>query len=259
MRRFLPVLALPALVGLVFLLTAAPARADAAAPVSVAADPGTIAIDTLYNGTDLTVTGTVPAASQHVVVRLVGEPTTFHMKEKGKVFGLLWMNLDKVAFEDAPRVFLVAASAGAPAADVARLGVPGLADRIRVKAADADTAPLVAEFLKYQTAEKLYQENAGQVTLGEDAGAGRPFTAVLRMPSRLSPGAYAVEVVAVKDGAVLGQGDAAVKATFIGAPAFLADMAFGHGALYGILASIIAIVGGLVIGQIFSSSKGGAH
>ncbi|EHJ48766.1 Conserved hypothetical protein CHP02186-related, transmembrane [Solidesulfovibrio carbinoliphilus subsp. oakridgensis] len=258
MRRILSILALLALVGLASFLAAAPALADAAAPVSVEASPGTIAIDTLYNGTDLTVTGTVPAGSQ-VVVRLVGDPTTFPMKEKGKVFGLLWMNLDKVAFKDAPRVFLVAASPEVPAADVSRLGVPGLADRITVTAKDGDTAPLVAEFLRYQTAEKLYKENAGQVTLGADAGAARPFTAVLHMPSRLSPGAYAVEVLAIRDGAVLGQGDASVTAAFIGAPAFLADMAFGHGTLYGVLASIIAIVGGLVIGQIFSGSKGGAH
>jgi len=255
MRRILFPLALFALV---LLLPAGSALAQATKSVSLDVSPKTISIDTLYNGTDLTVTGQIPAASQ-VVVRLVGEPATFHMKEKGKVFGLLWMNLDKVSFADAPKVFLVAASPEAPAGEVARLGVPGLAGRIKVTAAGGDTAPLVAEFLKYQTAENLYQENAGQVTLAPDAGGSREFTAVLHMPSRLSPGAYAIEVVAVKDGAILGQGDAAITASFIGTPAFLADMAFGHGALYGILASIIAIVGGLVIGQLFSSSKGGAH
>lgn len=255
MRRILFSLAL---LGLTGLLAATPALAEGSRSVSLDVSPKTISIDTLYNGMDLTVTGKIPAASQ-VVVRLVGEPATFHMKEKGKLFGLLWMNLDKVTFEDAPKVFLVAASPEAPAGEVARLGVPGLADRIKTTAKDNDTAPLVAEFLKYQTAEKLYKENAGEVTLAPDAGDSREFSAVLHMPSRLSPGAYAVEVVAVKDGAVLGQGDAAIAASFIGTPAFLADMAFGHGALYGILASIIAIIGGLVIGQIFSGSKGGAH
>ena len=79
------------------------------------------------------------------------------------------------------------------------------------------------------------------------------------MPSRLSPGAYTIEAVAIKDGAVVARGASAITAAFVGAPAFLADMAFGHGLLYGILASIIAILGGLIISQIFSGSKGGAH
>jgi hypothetical protein len=236
--------------------TAGPARAGALVPFTVS--PEAITIGALYNGTSLTVTGQVPAGSQ-VVVRLAGEATTFHMKEKGRVLGVLWMNLDKVAFENAPKVFLVAASKDAPADVVAHLGVPGLAERIGVTAKDGNKAELVAEFLKYQKSEKLYLENAGQVSLGPDVDGARTFTAVLAMPSRLSPGAYAVEVLAVKDKDVIAQGDAAVSASFTGAPAFLADMAFGHGTLYGILASVIAILGGLIIGQIFSGSKSGAH
>jgi len=252
MRRFFFSLALP----LLFMATPAPAQTPMAVPLQ--ANPKTIAIDSLYNGMDLTVTGKVPAGSQ-VVLRLAGEPATFHMKQKGKVFGLLWMNLDKVAFADAPKVFLVAASDQVPAEAMARLGVPGLSDRITVEAQNPDKAALVAEFLKYQKAEKLYKENAGEVALGPDAGATRDFTAVLHMPSRLSPGTYTIEAMALKDGATVAQGNDSIQAAFVGAPAFLADMAFGHGLLYGVLASIIAIAGGVIIGQIFSGSKGGAH
>jgi hypothetical protein len=249
---------IPALALLLGLLTAMPAPGLAETLIPFTTTPQAIAISSLYNGMDLTVTGQVPAASQ-VIVRLVGQPTTFRMKEKGKVLGLLWMNMDKVAFTGAPAVFLVSASAGVTPEEVAEHGVPGLAGRIGVNAKDGDKAGLVAEFLKYQKAEKLYLENAGEIRLGPDAGESRPFTAVLRMPSRLSPGAYAVEALAVKDGTVIARGETAITASFSGAPAFLADMAFDHGTLYGILASIIAIVGGLVIGQIFSGSKSGAH
>jgi hypothetical protein len=240
------------------LLAAVPASADTSSLVPLDVSPKTITIDSLYNGMDLTVTGHVPAGSQ-VVVRLVGEPTTMHMKEKGKVLGLLWMNLDKVAFAGAPKVFLVAASHETPGEAIAKLGVSGLANQITVTSADADKSKLVAEFLKYQTAEKLYKENAGEVAITPDTGDTRNFTAVMHVPSRLSPGAYTVEAIAVRDGSVIGQGALTIEASFIGAPAFLADMAFGHGALYGILASIIAIAGGLIISQIFRGAKGGAH
>jgi hypothetical protein len=239
-------------------VAALPGRGRAGTLLPFALNPQAISISTLYNGANLTVTGKAPAGSQ-VVVRLTGEPTTFHMKEKGRVLGVLWMNLDKVAFENAPKVFLVAASQGTSADLKARLGVPGLAGRIGVVARDADKTQLVGEFLRFQKAEKLYLEDAGQVSLGPDADGQRSFTAVLRLPSRLSPGAYAVEVLAAKDGQVVARGDDSIKASFVGVPAFLADMAFGHGALYGILASVIAILGGLGIGQIFSGSKSGAH
>lgn len=237
-------------------LTCSPVRAAALPPFALS--PQHVAISALYDGQDLTVTGEAPAGSQ-VVVRLAGEPRSFDMKRKGRVLGLLWMNTEKVTFSEAPSVFLVAASPETPAASLAALGVPGLSGKITVASQEPDKAALVTEFLKYQQAEKLYRENAGQVTLGPDAGQRRPFTAVLHLPSRLSPGAYAVEVLALQDGAVAARGDVSLQASFVGAPAFLADMAFGHGALYGILASIIAILGGLVIGQLFRGAKSGAH
>lgn len=232
------------------------ARAGDLPPFTIS--PPAIHIGALYDGMNMTVTGKAPAGCQ-VVVRLAGEPATFNMKEKGRVLGVLWMNLDKVAFENAPKVFLVAASKDTAPDMVARLGVAGLADRIGVAAKDGEKAQLIAEFLKFQKTEKLYLENAGQVSLGPDVDGQRSFTAVLRLPSRLSPGAYSMEVLAVKGKDILARADASVSASFIGAPAFLADMAFGHGTLYGILASVIAILGGLIISQIFSGSKSGAH
>lgn len=241
------------------LLTALPSLGRAeSSPMPFTVSPQSISISALYNGTDLTVTGKAPAGSQ-VVVRLAGEPVTLQMKEKGRALGVLWMNLDKVAFANAPKVFLVAASNGTPAASVTQLGVPGLASQIAVTAKDADKTKLVSEFLKYQKSEKLYVENAGQVSLGPDVDGQRGFTAVLHLPSRLSPGTYSVEALAVKDGAVAAQSQTAVQASFVGIPKFLAAMAFDHGTLYGILASVIAILGGVVIGRIFSGSKGGAH
>ena len=239
-------------------LAATPVWAADPAAVSVAVNPESIRINALYNGMDLTVTGRVPAGSE-VVLRLLGEDKTFSMRQKGKVFGLLWMNLDKVSFTGAPNVFLAAASGGAPEAARVKFGIPGLADRITVAASDPDKGKLVGEFLKYQKMEKLYQENAGTVSLGPDADGSRPFEAVIHMPSRLSPGAYRVEVVAVNDGQVVGEGKCSLDASFVGIPAFLYKAAFEHGTLYGVMASVIAILGGLVISQIFNAAKGKAR
>ena len=190
MRRALLVLTLCVLL--------APQAAFSADAPALTATPPAIHIDALYNGMDLTVTGKAPAGSQ-VAVRLAGEPGEFHMKQKGKVLGVLWMNLDKVTFAGAPKVFLIAASQGTPEASVAHLGIPGLAERIRV------------------------------------------------------------EAFAVNGGTETALGEVDVAASFVGVPAFMANMAFNHGLLFGILASVIAILGGLIIGQLCSGSKGGAH
>lgn len=236
----------------------APGAAFAAGDPALAITPPSIRIGALYNGIDLTVTGKAPAGAQ-VAVRLSGEPDTFHMKQKGKALGVLWMNLDKVTFTGAPKVFLIAASDGLPEASMDHLGIPGLAERITAEAKSPDKAGLIKEFLHYQRSEKLYKDHAGTVTFGPEADGMRPFTAVLHVPSRLSPGAYAVEAFAVAGGTETALGEVDVTASFVGIPAFMANMAFNHGLLFGILASIIAILGGFVIGQLCSGSKSGAH
>jgi hypothetical protein len=71
------------------------------------------------------------------------------------------------------------------------------------------------------------------------------------------PGGYTVEVIAVRDGTIQARASKAVDASLTGIPAVMANLAFNHGAWYGILASIIAILGGLIIGLVFQSK--GAH
>jgi hypothetical protein len=74
----------------------------------------------------------------------------------------------------------------------------------------------------------------------------------------LKPGGYVVEAAAVKGGVVVAQSSSQVVAQLTGFPAWLNHLAFGRSLLYGIMATVIAIVSGLVIGLIFQG-KGGAH
>ncbi|TVM26252.1 TIGR02186 family protein, partial [Oceanidesulfovibrio marinus] len=64
--------------------------------------------------------------------------------------------------------------------------------------------------------------------------------------------------LAVKDGPEFAMTEKDLKVELVSTPLFMAKLAFGHGALYGILATIIALVSGLVIGLIFPS-KGEGH
>lgn len=229
-----------------------------AAEVSVTSSPDQIQMDARYDGTTLRVSGEVPAGSD-VVVRLVGEPETVHLREKGKVFGLLWMNVGTVEFENVPRIYLTAASRSfddlGPAG--ASLRVDGLRGSIvQQHPASTDGLDAVSELLRLKTGNGLYAESSRPVQL-EDKGGVRAFTATMAIPSALSPGGYTLEAVAVRDGAVLDTAAMPVKAQLVGLPAWLSRMAFDNGLLYGILATVIAILSGLAIGMVFQSK--GAH
>ena len=229
-----------------------------AAEVRVTSSPDQIQMDARYDGTTLRVSGEIPAGSD-VVVRLVGAPESVHLREKGKVFGLLWMNVGTVEFENVPRIYLAAASRGFGelGAAGAALRVDGLRGSI-VQPHPASTEGLdaVSELLRLKAENGLYAESSQPIRL-EDKDGARTFTASMSVPSALSPGEYALEAVAVQDGAVLGSATAPVRAQLVGLPAWLSHMAFDNGLLYGVLATIIALLSGLAIGMVFQSK--GAH
>ncbi|OIO01446.1 MAG: hypothetical protein AUJ49_07895 [Desulfovibrionaceae bacterium CG1_02_65_16] len=256
MKRFIILAAL--------LLLALPAAAQAATAATGAGaldfsmTPQDITIHTFYNGTTVQVAGEAPAGSQ-VVVRFAGAPEAVAMKQKGKALGFLWMNLNTLHFSGVPRVFLVESSAplsGLGAAG-ASLGLSGLTETISVAPATADRAMLVPELLKLKRKEGLYREHSGGVALAAPAGGVQKFSVSLAVPSRLSPGAYTVEVIAVKDGAVAARAARPLEARLVGIPAFLSNLAFNNAVWYGVLASVIAIIAGLGIGLVFQSK--GAH
>lgn len=250
MKRLLSV----SLSALLLMLAAVPvidARADDA--VGVKLDRQDIAIGTFYNGTTLEVSGSVPEGCK-AVVRVLGVPQEVHMKQKGKAFGLLWMNINPVSFSDVPSLCLVMATDSADA-----LGLAALKNRIGVESDSVDHAWAAAELIKVKIGEGLYQQHDQAVAVLPSKDGRTPFSAQVALPSRLSPGEYTVEVFAVKNGAVVGQTSTTLTATLEGAPALMASLAFNHGALYGVLATLIAILGGWIIGRIFQGSKDGAH
>jgi len=228
-----------------------------AADVQFSVDRAAIGMGLLYSGTSIAVTGTVPEGSQ-VVVRFIGKIGEMEMKQKGRAMGLLWMNMNTLRFSNMPAVCLVGTSAPLAALGQAgeKLGLAGVADSIAIEPASADRKVLLPELLKLKKNERLYREDDGAVQLSPARDGLQAFSAKISVPSRLFPGDYSVEVFAVKDGAVIAQGVKPVTASLVGIPAFIANLAFNHGTWYGVLASVIAILAGLIVGRIFQS-KGG--
>ncbi len=240
------------------LVIAPVARAEAVS--NIVATPATIDIGAQYDGTTLQVSGTIPSGSE-VIVRFSGEPATLHLREKGKVFGMLWMNVGKVSLSRVPSVCLIDSSS-----DLARQGegampyrLQGLRHTITVDEHTGSTGiDVIDELLLLKRQAGLYAENSGGVQLQPEGVGGRGFKTSLHIPSALPPGNYHVEAIALRDGAVVGKATAPVKASLAGFPLWLSQLAFKHSLLYGVLATLIAIASGLLIGFIFQS-RGGAH
>lgn len=250
-----------AVAALLLLLSGAPAFATESITMTVT--PGELKIDAFYDGTSVSVSGTAPSDS-HVVLRFVGATCDLHMKERGKVFGVMWMNLDSLVFKNVPSVCLVSSAVDLKSLEgngdqfaIKNLGLAGIKDSARVDSNGFDRKTALEELLRLKQGEGLYRETVGNVSYGPATGATRTFSATIPIPSRLTPGDYLVEAVAIGSGQIVARSQEPVKVTLVGFPAMLARLAFGHSALYGVLATVTAILAGLAIGLVFQSK--GAH
>jgi len=221
-----------------------------AGQTSLTIRPNLVNIGTSFNGAELAVTGSVPEGAS-AVIRLMGEPQHRAFRQKGKALGMLWMNLRTVEIQGVPDVFL--------------MGTDGQGDvnwehsDLGFGALKGETKDLVFdEFLKLMERDGFYEVESGVVKYGDVVGGERPFTATLSIPSAMHQGVYRVEVLAVKDGAVVEEASQELHTKLAGVPAVLAEFAFGHSLLYGIAAVIIAILAGLLMSLIFQE-RGGAH
>jgi len=223
--------------------------------------PADILMGASYNGATLKIAGRVPAGSE-VVLRFIGAASELHMREKDKVLGLLWMNRNSLTFKNVPNVLLVQESKPldqlGPAAKP--YGLDSLRRMVQVEEASAgdDCLDAPAELLRLKKREGLCRESMGGVSFGPETNGTKTFVAVMSVPPTLSPGQYEVEMVAFKDGKIVKRATVPVTAKLVGLPAWLNNLAFKHSMFYGILATVIAILSGLLIGLVFQG-RGGAH
>jgi uncharacterized protein (TIGR02186 family) len=220
----------------------------------------TINISTFYNGTTLEATGTVPADSD-VVLEVSGPKEDVHLKVKGKVMGVLWMNKTDVSLENAPADYMlyypenIKEDIFGPETGI---GYEAVEEEITIEPDTEDRAFVFKEYVKLLEKSGVYAMNEGGVTYGPVADGKKPFTATLNIPSKMKPGEYHVRAISLKNDSVTGSIDEPLTLQLTGFPKLIANLAFGKPLLFGIMAVVIAIFTGLVIGTLFKGG-GGAH
>jgi uncharacterized protein (TIGR02186 family) len=260
--RIKPTLVLAILAGLAILW---PGLAGANQPPKLTLTPGQIRIGAFFNGTQLVVSGSVPADDQ-VVVRLSNKPHHMKFRIKRKLVGLLWMNRGAVSFDNLPSVYLVYTSAkldrlgrGAGGGSAAvRLGLKRLEAKARISTTSANGRKLLAELVRVKQAEGLYALEEGAVKLGPAKNGRKSFRAVVKLRARIPPGMYKVEAFAFDKAGTMTRAGQKLQVVEVGLPALVSSLAFKHGLIYGILAVLIAVLAGLVMSFLFKKG-GGAH
>ena len=245
-------------------LAGSPVPVGATVTVKATLESHMIHIGALYNGAQLSVSGEVPADCA-ALIRVTGKPETLNLKRKGRALGLFWMNLDNVTFRQVPNVYLLYTSkdlenterSNPGSSTVPSIDLESLEGRIEGTYAPEERHPLFLELLKLKRSEGLYAAHTDAVRYTQTGGPMKSFTAIVGIPPRLRPGTYAVDVFAIDHGRIVGTASENLAVDEVGLPAFLAKLAFQHGGLYGVLATLVAIAAGLVTGLLFRESKGG--
>jgi len=238
-----------------------PVAAWAGDDVNLSLDRSTVEISTFYSGTEIEASGSVPAGTEIAIV-VSGKPEDLHVKKKGKIGGLLWMNVGDLSFENVPRVYMIYTSDGArDASEAAGLdfSFPALESRVRIEPEGADKHFLFGEFLKLEKKNGVYADYPGAISMTDEGADVREFKTKLIIPSRMVQGDYQVTTYAIRDNGIVGKSEDTLGVTQVGFPEKLSELAFGHGLTYGILSVLVALGAGILMGAIFRDKEGGAH
>jgi uncharacterized protein (TIGR02186 family) len=207
-----------------------------------------------YQGETLLVFGSLPEPGGHVVVEVRGPAKARTIQRKGKVMGLLWMNVEALTIEDFPGYYALLSDAPVSTflstAERNRLGLgrDALFEAARYHGATEKAGPrdYFDGLLKHMADAGLYMEKPDAVSIKQ----GRLFRTRLQMPSKAPVGDYEIVVRQYKDGAVIHRDTQTLSVAKTGIEEWLYDLAYEHPAWYGLMAVLVALFAGWFVGMI---------
>jgi hypothetical protein len=241
------------------LLLAAPAGAGDASP-EIQVWPDVVEIGAFFNGHEVKIIGKIPQGAQ-AVIEITGPAATEHLMRKGRRGGL-WMNVGELEAQGAPSLYLAASTTPPLLKDPpveAVWGYPALKQQIRFagRLEQGEREYFLDQFFQLKESDEVYAIFPGALKVKGGSGDSQTVTGAFPLPTKVKPGAYRVCLTVVQGGQVIAKHCRDLKVVMVGFPAMLASLAYGHGATYGILAVIIAIVTGFAMGYLFKG--GGGH
>jgi uncharacterized protein (TIGR02186 family) len=241
-----------------------PHKDEASAQLTAKANHDDIKIDFFYDGSEVSVRGESDPGVD-LVVKITSPETHQALKKKGRVAGVLWMNVGDLKCEKTPNLYFVQSTRKIedilPPAEMDKyvIGYPALERHVELTPvkSEAEKAEWFGQFVKFKENSNLYFTASGGFKLSEKDNK-QQYYMKFKWPYQAPPGDYLVTVYAVKDMKVVEQATSKVLVEQVGAVKSLSEMAKNHGAFYGILAIISALGAGFGVGLVFRKG-GGAH
>lgn len=230
---------------------AAEVRDLGAAGAAIRVEPTEVQVGMFYRGTALRVEATAPAGGS-VALACVGHESKVELKRKGKVGGVLWMNVGDVAFERVPALFLQATELDGARTGGAPPGYERMMARVLPATADEDTRRLFREFIRLKEHEQLFASRGSPAR----SGASK-VSAEFWLPASVPPGTYEVQLLGGAGDAVEVLATREITVRRVGLAAAISTMANYHGLVYGVLSVVFAIAMGFLTGILFKASKKG--
>ena len=215
-----------------------------------------IQVTTDYHGERLLIYGIV-SPDCDVVIKLSSPRVRATYARKGRV-GIFWFTVSKVAFDNVPWMFKIKSTR--PLDEILnaqeqiryRIGKRGLISSIECEDS-ASSSYLVEEMIHNRIEDQLYSFREGEIKRVK----GNMFETSFFWPAKAPPGTYHVDTFAVRDGRVVGFESELVKVEKVGLEAWASRLALEHGLLYGIVAVIVAMACGLLVGLVFRGMGAG--
>jgi hypothetical protein len=219
-----------------------------------------IKVKAFFHGTWVKIHGRCPSGAK-VLVEVVGEDEREILMKMGRR-GPFWMNVAEVHIEGVPNLYLLLGhpemSLATPSNKIAfrdgkNCGYGRLLQRARIGGSHVDEAEkvkLFEEFVNLKESESLYgiMPNAIHV---EPTGDGDHFEGRFWLPPRVYAGDYEVRPLLAIGNEILQGSSTKIKVIRVGLPAILSSLAVRQPALYGILAVVVAMATGLLMGVVF--------
>jgi len=225
---------------------------------------GEVDIGIMYSGDYIHFVGSVPDPSADVIVKLTStENVPLSVNRKGRV-AIVWMAVKQYEVTGLPLLYKIHSTKPIDqilskelAAELG-IGYDVLKQQMKLELArgeaEEDDRDTVFEgILQLKQETNLYNIDEQRIKIT----GGKLFKHEYRFPSAATEGVYRAESYVFMQGKLIGKGVDEIRIQKTGIEATLTHMASNQPVLYGIMAVLVALCMGLLVGFIFK--KGGGH
>ncbi len=265
MKRF-SILLLAGCLGCLWAATALAISPEAQQHVLTAASKNLIEIGLSYRGDQIHFFGINPVPGSDVVIKLTAEKEeAVKLSVKGRV-GPFWMTVKQYEVTGAPFIYKIHASRpldqiiSPETAQKFELGYPAVRHKMKMRLVRGEASPDDEEIvwkglLRIKERANLYNivEDPKRLEISE----GKLFKHYFRFPPAATEGRYRVESYCFQNGELVGYGKDVIEIKKVGLEHWLTQTSQNSPVFFGIMAVIIAVAAGLLVGFIFG--KGGHH